>query len=167
MYGQMSLWGGLFVACSTFHTFARLSSKPDKKFMAITARRPNLASSSILVIPSGSLIFNKQIFIARFSSKTLPLKLNPWFVTGFSDAESSFQINIRKRPENLVGWRVSARFEIYLDEKDLALLNLIKSYFGKSGSILRDIKRNKASFSMNKFDDFIKFLIPHFVAAHA
>jgi hypothetical protein len=31
----MSLWGGIFGTCSTFHTFARLSSKPDKKFMAM------------------------------------------------------------------------------------------------------------------------------------
>ena len=31
----MSLWGKEIVPCSTFHTFARLSSKPDKKFMAM------------------------------------------------------------------------------------------------------------------------------------
>lgn len=57
---------------------------------------------------------------------------------------------------------MSARFEIYLDEKDLDLLILIKSYFGGAGSILRDRKRNKASFSMNKFEDFVNILIPHF-----
>jgi len=50
--------------------------KPDKKFMAMF----------------------------RFKTDLVPCtKLDPWFVTGFSDAESSFMINITKRPENKVG----------------------------------------------------------------
>lgn len=39
---------------------------------------------------------------------------------------------------------------------------LIKSYFGESGSIIIDKKRNKASFSINKLEHFLNFIIPPF-----
>lgn len=100
----------------------------------------------------------------RFKTDLVPCtKLDPWFVTGFSDAESSFMINITKRPENKVGWMVSARFVIYLaDDKNLSLLNLIKSYFEDSGSVILDKKTNKASFTISKFSDLTNLIIPHF-----
>lgn len=55
-----------------------------------------------------------------------------------------------------------ARFDIYLDKKDLPLLQLIQLYFGGIGSIVIDEKRNKASFSVNKLSDFTNYIIPHF-----
>jgi len=45
---------------------------------------------------------------------------HPWFITGFSDAESCFSINIRKNKEFKSGWRVEAHFYIGLHKKDLA-----------------------------------------------
>nr|YP_009663700.1 hypothetical protein [Dactylella tenuis]QCW06838.1 hypothetical protein [Dactylella tenuis] len=120
--------------CYLSLSISNFSSKPDKKFMAIYQR--------------------------NFSAKTE--KLNPWYVTGFSDAESSFQIHVSPRPANKLGWRVYARFDIYLDIKELSLLYLIQAYFNGIGSIVIDKKRNKASFNVNKLEDFINQLIPHF-----
>jgi len=58
---------------------------------------------------------------------------------------------------------VSARFVIYLsDDKNLSLLNLIKSYFEDSGSVILDKKTNKASFTISKFSDLTNLIIPHF-----
>lgn len=57
---------------------------------------------------------------------------------------------------------MKARFDIYLDKKDLPLLYLIQSYFGGIGSIVIDEKRNKASFNVNKLSDFTNHIIPHF-----
>ncbi len=48
--------------------------------------------------------------------------LDPWFVTGFADAEGSFIVHIRKLPRNTTGWRVEGRFKITLHKKDIALL---------------------------------------------
>lgn len=65
--------------------------------------------------------------------------LDPWFVTGFADAEGSFIIHIRKLPRNTTGWRVEGRFKITLHKKDLALLKQLQKFFsgvrkiGKNG----------------------------------
>ena len=44
--------------------------------------------------------------------------LNPYFVTGFSDAESSFIILVLKEPKNKTGWTIKTRFTIGLHKKD-------------------------------------------------
>jgi LAGLIDADG endonuclease len=49
-------------------------------------------------------------------------KLDPYFVSGFSDAESSFVIRIFKNSKYKTGWKIEARFQIGLHKKDIALL---------------------------------------------
>ena len=55
--------------------------------------------------------------------------LDPWFVTGFADAEGSFSVSIYKNAQFKVGWRVLLIFSIGLHEKDQTLLQEIKNYF--------------------------------------
>jgi len=64
------------------------------------------------------------------SSTSLNLGLNPWFVTGFVDAEGSFMICTSKSSAYKQGWKVFLQFGIALSIKDLQLLEQIKSYFG-------------------------------------
>lgn len=42
------------------------------------------------------------------------IPLNPFYITGFCDAESSFIISLSKRPDSRVGWSVRAHFQIVL-----------------------------------------------------
>jgi len=56
-------------------------------------------------------------------------KMNPWFVTGFSDAESCFTLSVVRNKERKIGWRVSYCFQITIHKKDLVLLEQIQSYF--------------------------------------
>jgi LAGLIDADG endonuclease len=69
-----------------------------------------------------------------FSLASLPNKLegdvNPWFVTGFSDAESSFSILIQVNSKYTTGWRIKPIFAIGLHKKDLKLLENLQSYLG-------------------------------------
>jgi len=58
------------------------------------------------------------------------IKLDPWFVTGFADAESCFSISLVRKNKLKVGWEVKIRFQINLHQKDQALLEQIQSYFG-------------------------------------
>ncbi len=58
------------------------------------------------------------------------LEMNPWFLTGFSDGEACFLINIFKSSKPKAGWGARATFELGLDQKDLLILNRIKSYLG-------------------------------------
>ena len=84
--------------------------------------------------------------------------LNPNFVTGFCDAESSFYIVISKTNTVSIGWTVKAIFEIHLHKKDILLLKHIQSFWGGIGSI--NEKTNSVSLKIQARD--LNILINHF-----
>ena len=55
-------------------------------------------------------------------------KLNPWFVTGFTDAEGCFSLGTPLGYKT--GYQVQLIFKITLHNKDLDLLNQLQDYFG-------------------------------------
>jgi len=57
-------------------------------------------------------------------------KLNKWFITGFSDAESSFIILVQPRSDSKTKWRIKANFSICLNKKDIEILEDIKYSLG-------------------------------------
>lgn len=78
-------------------------------------------------------ILSKQInrSISYFASipnlQTMHPYLKPNFVTGFTDAEGSFIVRVRKNPELKIGLNVKVKFSICLHEKDIAILNLFNN----------------------------------------
>ena len=58
------------------------------------------------------------------------IKLNPWFVTGFVDAEGCFAIGLFVSSNYKMGYQTQAIFKITLHNKDFNLLCQIKDYFG-------------------------------------
>nr|YP_009517167.1 LAGLIDADG homing endonuclease [Blastosporella zonata]YP_009517206.1 LAGLIDADG homing endonuclease [Blastosporella zonata]AYE93090.1 LAGLIDADG homing endonuclease [Blastosporella zonata]AYE93091.1 LAGLIDADG homing endonuclease [Blastosporella zonata] len=62
--------------------------------------------------------------VRTFSSRSNIL--NPWFITGFTDAEGCFSIGIRPDAKLKTKWRVSPVFIIKLHKKDLIILEDIK-----------------------------------------
>uniref|UniRef100_UPI0030E441BE hypothetical protein n=1 Tax=Dematophora necatrix TaxID=2751867 RepID=UPI0030E441BE len=62
-------------------------------------------------------------------------KLNPYYVTGFADAEGCFLINIVRRSDQKLGYNVNLMFKINLHLKDKLLLEKISDFFGKIGNI--------------------------------
>jgi hypothetical protein len=48
--------------------------------------------------------------------------LNPWYFTGFTDAEGCFLISIRKNNTLKIGWNVELKFQISLHRRDRPLL---------------------------------------------
>lgn len=91
-------------------------------------------------------------------------KLNPYFITGFSDAESCFNVTVSPRISG--SYQVSLRFKIQLHHQDLDLLEKIKTSFNSIGSLnVKNYKtyiNPKATFSVRKFDDIMNVIIPHF-----
>ena len=55
--------------------------------------------------------------------------MNPWFVTGFTDGEGCFWIDVYKDKGYKTGWRVKLFYQINLHIKDQALLEQIQKYF--------------------------------------
>ncbi len=89
--------------------------------------------------------------------------MDPWFLTGFTDAEGSFTLSIYRNNEIKIGWNVQLFFSITLHSKDLTILENIKSYFGvgcidtKQGSHsvqFRVISVKDLKVVINHFDKF-------------
>ena len=56
--------------------------------------------------------------------------LNPWFITGFTDAEGSFTISISPDNRSNLKWAVQAIFTINLHKKDIKILEEVKNTLG-------------------------------------
>jgi len=100
--------------------------------------------------------FQRQINISAIVSK---IKLNPYFITGFVDAEASFIISIRKNSNYKTGWKIEARFQIGLHQKDRAILELIQSYFGLG--MISKLDETSVEYRVTRLQDLIK-IIDHF-----
>lgn len=72
---------------------------------------------------------NRSIY-SENSHELFRKKLNPWFVTGFADAESSFSMSVFKSKTAAIGWTVEPCFIITLHKKDIELLKKIQLFFG-------------------------------------
>ena len=85
--------------------------------------------------------------------------LNPWFVTGFSDAEGCFFIDIQKSNKVRTNWEVQPEFKIELHAKDIILLKLIQEFFNGIGKITQ--KGEKIAYHVKSLKD-LKVIISHF-----
>ena len=86
-------------------------------------------------------------------------KLNPWFVTGFTDGNGSFAVSITKKKEG-IGWKMVPMFTIGLDLKYLDILVQIKDYF-KTGNIYIS-KKGIVYYTVGSVKDIVKYVLPHF-----
>lgn len=91
-------------------------------------------------------------------------KLHPQYVTGFSDAESTFSLKIVKRSTNKTGWHIKPIFRIELHHIDALILKNIHSFFGVGNfRIQSSTGRNPvAIYSVESIKDLINVIIPHF-----
>ena len=85
-------------------------------------------------------------------------KYNPYFVTGFCDAESCFSLNIIKNPLYTLSWKITLVFSIHLHSKEIDILYLIQKFFGV-GNVT--IQGDSAMFQMTKFRDLVS-IVEHF-----
>ena len=85
-------------------------------------------------------------------------KINPDFVTGFSDAESCFTLVISKNPRHNLGWSVKLVFNIHLHSNDIDLLYLIQRFFGVGNVTLHG---DTALYQVIKLSD-LACVIEHF-----
>nr|YP_010390639.1 LAGLIDADG endonuclease [Fusarium asiaticum]UPX02658.1 LAGLIDADG endonuclease [Fusarium vorosii]QJT58170.1 LAGLIDADG endonuclease [Fusarium asiaticum]QJT58225.1 LAGLIDADG endonuclease [Fusarium asiaticum]QJT58280.1 LAGLIDADG endonuclease [Fusarium asiaticum]QJT58335.1 LAGLIDADG endonuclease [Fusarium asiaticum] len=86
-------------------------------------------------------------------------KLNPWFITGFTDGDGSFTISTSKKKSG-TGWKIHPTFTIGLDIKDLDILIQFKAYFN-AGKIYKS-KRGIIYYTIGSTKDLLKHVLPHF-----
>jgi hypothetical protein len=90
-------------------------------------------------------------------TKAINHRLHPYFITGFSDGESTFMIMVERRKN---AWVVRASFAICLSDKDKALLELIQSYFDGVGVFCKG--NNAIQFRVSSLKALTNVIIPHF-----
>jgi hypothetical protein len=108
---------------------------------------------------SNLLLKPKQNYISTI--RDLSAKLQPYWVTGFSDGEGSFSVRFTKNSQRKSGWRVSPVFAIELHVRDLKLLERIQAFFGVGIVTVRKT-RNTAVYTVQSFNDLTDIIIPHF-----
>ena len=85
--------------------------------------------------------------------------IDPLFVTGFADGESSFMISITQDKNLKIGWQVRLIFYISLHKKDKPLLQKIKEFLGV-GSISQH-GEDAVQYKISSQKD-LQFVIDHF-----
>ena len=76
----------------------------------------------------------KKLFSTKSSNK---LKLDPWFITGYTDGEGSFSIRLRKKLNSPLGYQISIVYSLVAEQNplNLILLENVKKFFNDEGSI--------------------------------
>jgi len=85
--------------------------------------------------------------------------LNPYYVTGFTDAEGSFLINIQPRSVLNLGYSISLSFKLKLHSKDRELLQRILNFFNVGKIYTR--KDGYIEYIVNPMKD-MQVIINHF-----
>lgn len=101
----------------------------------------------------------KQLNNRTFSTLSAQPNINPWFLTGFSDAEASFIISIYRDEKSKIKWRVTPNFSIHIHIKDIAILEVIRNTLcvGK----VRKNSNNTAIFRVDNIQE-LQVIIDHF-----
>ncbi len=90
------------------------------------------------------------------------VKIEPWYITGFANAESSFKVVVFNSKTVKLGWSVRCEFSIELHKKDLGLLNHIQYFFDGVGRIVENQGRGSFIYIITKPVDLNILIIPHF-----
>nr|AEY71974.2 putative LAGLIDADG 1 endonuclease [Magnusiomyces magnusii] len=120
------------------------------------------------------IVFNTTPNSTKLKTYSTKPKLEPYWVTGFADAESTFSIRIRSgfppsgrisnNESRLFGIRLHPIFSIELHIRDIDVLHKIKDFF-KVGSVKERIRGGKSSaiYSVQSINDIVTVIIPHFI----
>ena len=111
-----------------------------------------------LRIPAKQLL-NRPMNFSTINTPFQISSINPWFITGFTDAEGSFMITITQNEKSKMKWRVIPSFAIHIHNKDISLLNQIQKFLG-----VGNVRKNSNTTALFRVDNFkeIQVIINHF-----
>jgi hypothetical protein len=115
--------------------------------------------TGLILAPTKNYIYIKKGI--SYSDKSN--NMDPNWITGFCDAESSFSIRVGKDETRFKSLRIAPIFSIELHEKDFNLLKEIKDFFAV-GTIIKRVKKGNPSaiYSVQSISALKNVIIPHF-----
>lgn len=118
----------------------------------------NVRSNNFNILYSNIKHVNK-ILRRNFILNEDKFKLDPYWVTGFIDAEGCFSVIIEL--DNISKWKVRVSFEVNLHEKDKDILYKINSFF-KRGNIYNRLDKKRCVYRVSNVNYIKDIIIPHF-----
>ena len=87
----------------------------------------------------------------------------PWYITGFSDGEGSFQITIQDlKGKGLTGFKPFLEFKITQKNDSVGVLFEIQKFFNCGRICIDNRKSDTMKFVITNVDDLVYKLVPHF-----
>lgn len=87
--------------------------------------------------------------------------IDPYWVSGFTNAEGCFFVKIKKSSSNRLGVQVELVFQLTQHLRDEKLINSLISYFG-CGKMYKKSNVEAVDYKISKFSDLTEKLIPFF-----
>jgi hypothetical protein len=104
---------------------------------------------------------NTPALIARQGAYGDAVPLDPWYVSGLADGEGCFCVSLAVRRKLRTGIEVRPSFALSLNERDLALVTELQTFFGCGW--IRESKGDRTfKYEVRSIDDLVARIIPHF-----
>ena len=136
------------------------------RFSSLNFHHLSFSYAEASKLPAVKLINRTSVGIRNYSTRCSSdcknNTIDPWFITGLFDAESSFVVTILKNPRYKTGWNVQARVQIKMHERDRDLMTQIQKFFGGIGYISNPNKNTTVEFRVSTINDIVNVIIPHF-----
>lgn len=141
-----------------------LTHNPEKEYLSslLVSRKFNKTIKNINLSPYNNRYYTTNIADSQYSpaiGEPSLNKLNPFWVTGFSDGDSSFTVKFKKRM-NLT-WQILPVFQIGLNIKDKDIVYKIQYFFNGVGIVSFDHINNIVYYTINKIKELNLIVIPH------
>jgi NADH:ubiquinone oxidoreductase subunit K len=114
--------------------------------------------SNVRIARSYSTVANNNCI----TNQSIKSSIDPWFITGLFDGESSFVVTILTNSKYKTGWKVHPRVQLKMHEKDRDLIQSIQEFFGGIGSVSKPNKASTVEFRVSTLKDLVNVIIPHF-----
>lgn len=89
------------------------------------------------------------------------MNLDAQWITGFVDGEGCFHVGINANKEMTAGYQVLPEFTVVQHERDVKVLNALKSYFGCG--VVRVNHGDRLAYRVRSKEHLLNFIIPFFV----
>lgn len=91
--------------------------------------------------------------------KTQLFKFSPWWLTGFTQADGSFMIIIKKQPRGKFLYRFVPTFELSQSSNDLKLMQALHTFLGVGRLV---INQERVSIVVTSLKEIVNVILPHF-----
>ena len=88
------------------------------------------------------------------------MKLEPQWITGFTDGEGCFHVGIATHPEMTLGCQILPEFTVVQHKRDEQVLHALKAYFGCG--VVRNNHGDRLAYRVRKLEHLRTIIIPFF-----